>query len=337
MIEFNKRNFRTWSIMGINPSVWSIGFTEIISQNDNVAVLTADLKRYSGLERTFSNYKEKCFNLGIAEQNMVGIAAGMAMEGTQVYITTYAPFMSYRCADQVRHLMGNLNLNIKAIGSAAGLSAGLSGPSLLAISDMAFMRSIPNMVVLSPADCTEAVKLTLEMSKNNLPTYMRFCGATNIPPVYSEDYCLEIGKPVLLRQGKDIALLATGTDIVFNVLEVAEKLAEMTGFEASVYNVHTLKPMDDKIYAEIFSKNKIIFTIEEHSIIGGLGSAVLEKMSELRMPGYTIRIGVPDQLFNMGNREYMLEQAGLSKETIFDRINNEINFWEENNNAKIRR
>ena len=152
MIEYNKRNMRSWSIMGINPSIWSVGFNEVADERKDLAVITADLSRFSGLERMTAKYPEMFYNVGIAEQNMIGIAAGMAMEGYQTYVTTYAPFVTYRCADQVRHLMGNMNLNIKAIGSSAGLTSGWSGTALLAISDIALMRSIPNMTVLSPAD-----------------------------------------------------------------------------------------------------------------------------------------------------------------------------------------
>ena len=137
-----------WSIMGINPSIWNIGFNEVIRDRHDVVVLTADLARYSGLNRIFAKHPEISFNFGIAEQNMVAAGAGMAMEGMQVFMTTYAPFMTLRCADQMRHLMGNLNLNMKAIGSAAGLTAGLSGSSLLAINDIALTRSIDRKSVV---------------------------------------------------------------------------------------------------------------------------------------------------------------------------------------------
>ena len=162
MVDFNPRNFRMWSMMGLNPCIWSIAFPEVIAQHAETVALTADLARYSGMMRTWNANPDRFYNVGIAEQNMVGIAAGLAMCGQQVFMTTYAPFMTYRCADQLRHLVGNHNLDIKAIGSAAGLSAGLSGSSLLAVSDIAFARSIPNMTVLSPADCTEAMHCSMK-------------------------------------------------------------------------------------------------------------------------------------------------------------------------------
>ncbi len=320
MIEFNKRNFRSWSLMGINPSVWSVGFAEVAEKKEDVAVFTADLARYSGLERTFRKNPDRCFNLGIAEQNMVSIAAGMAMEGTQAWLTTYAPFMTLRCADQFRHLMGNLNLNMKAIGSAAGMSAGLSGSSLLAINDIAFARSVPNMVVLSPADCTEAVKMVLAMADSPAPTYMRFCGAANLPIVYQDDYAYQIGKAVYLRDGKRIAIVATGTDIVHESIKAAERVETQLGFLPTVVNMHTIKPLDRECILDLASCHDLIVTVEEHNIIGGLGSAVAETLTAA---GKTVRqlfVGIEDKNYIMGGRRFMLEQSGLTEERIADRI-----------------
>ena len=324
MIEYTKRNFRSWSIMGINPAIWSIGFAEVMKEKEDVAVLTADLERYSGLERTFTNYPDRCFNLGIAEQNMVGIAAGMAMQGTQTFMTTYAPFMTLRCADQIRHLMGNLNLNMKAIGSAAGLSAGLSGGSLLAVNDMALMRSIPNMVVMTPADCTEAVKMIVAMSATKAPTYMRFCGAVQIPSVYGEDYDFEIGKAVTLRSGRDIALVACGTNIVCNALKAADMILERKDLPVTVVNMHTIKPIDRECLRSLAQTHRCIVTIEEHSVIGGLGSAVAEELTALGTGVRQVILGVQDRVYTMGTRPFMLEQAGLTPEKIAESVLNSI-------------
>lgn len=206
MIEITNRNARSWSIMGLGPSIWGIAFADFLEQDPDtkrIKVLTADLARYSGLSRLEKQYDDVVYNVGIAEQNMVGIAAGFALEGVDTYMTTYAPFMTFRCADQMRHFMGNMKLPLKAVGSAAGFSAGFSGNALLALDDMAFMRSIPGVIVLSPADCGEAVKLMGEMRKLDCPVYMRFCGATRIPIVYKEEYELEIGRPVQLVKGEN--------------------------------------------------------------------------------------------------------------------------------------
>lgn len=331
MIEFNLRNIRSWAIMGINPSIWSIGFPEIIN-NETTALLTADLARYSGLIRTAQKYPEIFYNFGIAEQNMVGIAAGMALCGHDVYMTTYAPFITYRCLDQFRHFLGNMNLNIKAIGSAAGLSAGFSGNALLAISDIAAVRSIPNLTILSPSDCTEAIKMMLALKSYNKPVYMRFCGTTNIPIVYRQDYEFEIGKAVCMQDGERIAIVATGTNMVYNALEVSNKIAEKYKFRPMVVNIHTIKPLDTRILDEMFKRFEIIYTIEEHNIIGGLGSAIDEYKSNKQATCRIINLGIKDTLLKLGNRDFMLDEAGLSVDKIFSII--EQSFLEQNKNDR---
>lgn len=323
MVEFNARNFRMWSIMGVNPCLWSIAFPEIITQKDDVLAMTADLARYSGMSRTQSKFPECFYNLGIAEQNMVGVAAGMAMSGYQIFMTTYAPFMVYRCADQVRHFLGNLNLNIKAIGSAAGLSAGLSGNALLALSDVAFMRSIPNMQIFSPADCTEAIKIMLAASKTNCPTYIRFCGLTNIPMVYNQDYDFKIGKAITLREGKRILLAVTGFNLVSNALKAAELIEKQVGCSVAVVNFHTIKPLDIDFLAEVCDFDLIV-SIEEHSIIGGLGSAIAEFGAQQKSFPKQVFVGVADKIYPLGKRDFMLNECGLTVEKIVARVVKEL-------------
>lgn len=324
MIEFNKRNMRSWSIMGINPSVWSIGFGEVASEKDNVAVLTADLSRFSGLERMRSMYPDAFFNVGIAEQNMIGVAAGMAMEGYQTFVTTYAPFVTYRCADQVRHLMGNMNLNIKAIGSSAGLTSGWSGTALLATGDIALMRSIPNMTVLSPADCTEAVKMMVEMSKIDGPVYMRLCGTTAIPMVYTEDYEFEIGKAVMLQKGERIAMVATGITTVAETQKAALMFENKYGIRPTVINMHTIKPIDANCIKEVAETHEVIVSIEEHNILGGLGSAIAEVIGPMEVKCRQLFIGINDKNCKMGSRAFMLKQVGLTCEDICKRVGDYI-------------
>lgn len=324
MIEINKKNARMWSIMGINPSIWSIGFNEVVSNKDNVALLTADLARYSGLMRTFNAHPDKCYNVGIAEQNMVSVAAGMAMSGVQPFMTTYAPFMTMRCADQVRHLMGDLNLNMKAIGSAAGLSGGFSGPGLQIVSDIALMRSIPNMVVLSPADCVEAIKMIVAMADIDAPVYMRFCGSVNLPMVYTEDYDFQIGKIIELQQGSKVALLATGTEIVSETLKASKKILEETGLQVTVSNVHTIKPIDKEYIKSLTKEHSLIVSIEEHNVMGGMGSAISEVLSEFKNDTRMKYIGIQDKIYTMGRRPFLLEQAGLTADSIAETVIKEI-------------
>lgn len=320
MIEYNKRNMRSWSIMGINPSIWSVGFNEVANERKDLAVITADLSRFSGLERMTAKYPEMFYNVGIAEQNMIGIAAGMAMEGYQTFVTTYAPFVTYRCADQVRHLMGNMNLNIKAIGSSAGLTSGWSGTALLAISDIAFMRSIPNMTVLSPADCTEAIKMMQAISGTEGPVYMRLCGTTGIPMIYDTDYDFEIGKAVTLQKGNKIALIATGVSMVAEAKKTAEILEKELGLKPTVINMHTIKPIDTECINEMSSTHELIVSIEEHNVIGGLGAAIAEVMARRKTECRQLFIGINDANCKMGSRSFMLKQVGLVADDIVKKI-----------------
>ena len=324
MIEYNKRNMRSWSIMGINPSVWSIGFDAISQEKNNLAVITADLSRFSGLERMTSKYPEMFYNVGIAEQNMIGVAAGMAMEGMQVYVTTYAPFVTFRCADQVRHLMGNMNLDIKAIGSSAGLTSGWSGVALQAINDIAFMRSIPNMTVLSPADCTEAIKMMKAMAEITGPVYMRFCGTTSIPMVYLEDYEFKIGRAVQIQKGKKVAFIATGITMVSETINAAKIIEEKYDFSPTVVNMHTIKPIDEDVIIDLSKTHDLIVTVEEHNVIGGLGSAVSEVLCNLRHNCKQIIIGINDFNGEMGSRTFMLNQHGLTSSGIVERVSKEL-------------
>ena len=255
---------------------------------------------------------------------MVSVAAGMAMTGVQPYMTTYAPFMTMRCADQVRHLMGDLNLNIKAIGSAAGLSGGFSGPGLQVISDIALMRSIPNMVVLSPADCVEAIKMIVAMSEIDAPVYMRFCGTVNLPMVYTEDYDFEIGKIIELQKGSKVALLASGTEIVAEALKASKKILEETGLQVTVADVHTIKPIDKEYIKHLTETHQLIVSIEEHNVIGGMGSAVAEVLSEYNANVRMRYIGIQDKVYKMGRRPYLLEQAGLTADSIASVVISEI-------------
>lgn len=320
MIEFNKKNARLWSIMGINPSIWSVGFADVLDSNPNVSVLTADLARFSGLERIASMYPDRFYNVGIAEQNMIGIAAGMAMEGFMPFVTTYAPFVTFRCADQIRHLISNKSLNVKIIGSSAGLTSGWSGSALLAISDIALMRSLPNVIILNPADCFEAIKMVVEMSRINAPVYLRVCGTTNLPIVYSEDYDFHIGKAVRLKYGERICLIGSGIGIVSETMKAAEIIDKELGIETSVVNMHTIKPLDTDILDELSSNHGLIVTIEEHNVIGGLGSAVAEYYSSKGKSPRLISLGIRDCLPKMGSRQYMLKSAGLDFESITECI-----------------
>lgn len=322
MISYDRKNIRAWTLLGIAPSIFINGVADVMKRNENVMLATADIGRYCGFQKMDKELSDRIVNVGIAEQNLLGVAAGMALEGKKVYVTTYAPFLAFRCADQLRHLAGSCNLDIKAIGPAAGFTAATSGYSLMAINDIAFARSIPNMTVLSPADCTEAMKMVVAIGETDGPVYMRFCGLTNLPIVYSEDFDYRIGKANVLRKGSEVAILATGTNVVAEALKAAKLLNDSLGINPTVADINTIKPLDEEFVLGLRKNHFLIVTAEEHSVIGGLGSAVAECLSA-NGGGHEVRqifIGVGEESLIFGDRSFMLKSAHLDADGIAGKI-----------------
>lgn len=317
MLEVNRRNARVWSMLGQRGTVCGKALPEILEENKDAIVITADLATLSGLERIKENFSKQFYNVGIAEQNMIGIAAGMSFEGDVVFATTYATFISMRCYEQIRHNLGYQKANVKVIGSAAGLAMGLSGNSHYSYEDLAIMRAIPNMIVLSPADASEAYVAIHSVASINAPVYMRLTGNLNMPIVYDQPYDFKIGKGITLRQGSDIALIATGS-MVYEAIRAAVMLSG-EGIEATVINMHTLKPIDEDVINQQRDK-KLIVTIEEHSVIGGLGSAVSEVLSEKGNAPAIMKIGINDEFVHPSDYVTLLEKCGLTAEQISKKI-----------------
>ena len=315
-MNYSPANIKIWSRLG-SCGAFGMAAMELPAINDDVVMLTADVKSYSGLERFSRKYPDKFYNLGIAEQNMIGVAAGMAKEGLVPFASTYATFASMRCADQVRVSMGYMNLNIKLVGLTAGYSVGILGPTHMSTEDMSVMRSIPDIIILSPADCTEAVKAMEVAACMDGPVYLRLTGSSNNPIVYDRDYDFEIGKAISLKEGSDVAILATGTMVYQSLL--AAKLLEEQGVSAGVTDVHTIKPLDEEAVRHV-CRAKLIVTAEEHSILGGLGSAVAEVLSVIPDRPEQMMIGTRDRYPHAASYEFLLEQEGLTGRTIADKI-----------------
>jgi transketolase len=318
MIEFNSLNTRTWSKLGQRGTLFGVAALEIGAVRDDFIILTADLATLSGIDRFKRSYPDMFFNIGIAEQNMLGIAAGLANEGKMVFVTTYATFISMRSFEQVRHYLGYMNSNVKVIGSGAGLAMGVSGNTHYSIEDLALMRSIPGLVVLSPADAGEALKAAFAAVEYKGPIYLRLTGALNCPIVYKDDYHFEIGKAITLKDGTDITIIATGT-MVYNSLQAAESL-ERDGISTAVIDMHTIKPLDTAVIAEACKRSKLIVTVEEHSVIGGLGGAVAEYKSAQQTTPPQLIIGIADRFRKAGDYRYMLSENGLLPEQLATQI-----------------
>ena len=318
MIEITPRNIRTWSMLGQRGTAFTMALPEIAGSQENVMVLTADLSLLSGLERFRETYPDRFIDVGIAEQNMIGIAAGLAKEGNCVFATTYATFLTMRSFEQIRNNLGVMRFNVKLVGSAAGVSMGTSGNCHHSIEDIALMRVIPNMQVIAPADALETIKVMEAVSRTKQPVYVRLTGSLNCPSVYKEDYRFEIGKGIVLNEGKDIAVIASGT-LVGEALKACQLLKEQ-GFHPTVVNMHTIKPLDTELVEKLTKNHSVIYTLEEHSVIGGLGGAVAESLAELGTAVKLVRLGFKDSYAKLGSNEYLREQNGLDADGIVKSI-----------------
>lgn len=290
---------------------------ELGREHDNVVVLDADLAAATKTNIFKKEFPERHIDCGIAESNMMGVAAGLSLTGKVPFASSFAMFAAGRAFEQVRNTIGYPKLNVKIGATHAGISVGEDGPTHQCNEDIALMRTIPNMVIINPSDDIEARAAVRAAYEHVGPVYMRF-GRLAIP-VFNDapDYRFELGKGVTLREGKDITIIATGLE-VYHTLEAA-KLLEADGIDARVINIHTIKPIDKDIIVKACKETKKIFTVEEHSIIGGLGSAVCDVVCECA-PTTVYKIGVRDQFCESGPAVELLHKYQLDGEGIYAQV-----------------
>ncbi len=278
---------------------------ELGKKNKDIVVLDADLSGSTKTAIFAKAYPDRFFNVGIAEQNLIGTAAGLATTGGKIpFASTFAVFATGRAYEIIRNSVCYPELNVKIAATHAGLTVGEDGATHQALEDMSLMRSLPNMVVLNPADAVETKQCIYKAAEHHGPVYIRL-GRSKVPVIFDEDYKFEIGKGVELREGGvDVTLIATGI-MVSKALSAAEKLAK-EGISTRVINMSTIKPIDEDIIIKAANETKGIVTIEEHNIIGGLGSAVAEVVSQWK-PTYVERIGTMDVFGESGDGELLLE------------------------------
>lgn len=292
--------------------------TELAKENESIFAMTADFTKSTGLQKYSELFPERYLSAGIAEQHMIGLASGLATEGYQVFACSFASFIATRCYEQVKLNLGYMQQNVKIVGIAAGLGVSHQGNTHYGLDDVSLMTTIPNMTVIVPADVAEVAKATEELSKMQGPAYLRVIGEGVVPMVYQDDYAFEIGKGIVLREGTDVLIVANGT-MVAKSMAAAEQLAEQ-GVSAQVINMHTVKPLDTELLAQAVKGKRLVVTIEEGFVHGGLGSAVGEwMMAQGQMPKL-IRMGVEDKFPHAGSYEYLLEQCGLTTEQIVEKI-----------------
>ncbi len=289
-------------------------------KNNDVVVLDADLSKSTKTAIFQKEFPERHINIGISEADLMGTAAGFATTGKIAFASTFAVFAAGRAFEQIRNTVAYANLNVKICATHAGITVGEDGGSHQSIEDVSLMRSIPGMTVLSPADATEAEKMVFAAAEHNGPVYIRF-GRLNTPVLFDESYEFKIGEANTLKDGNDVAIMATGM-LVAEAVEAAKKLEE-EGISARVINVGTIKPLDKDTILKAAKETKFIVTAEEHSIIGGLGSAVSEYLSET-YPTKVIKIGINDQFGQSGDGAELMKFYGLSAENIVEKIKNNI-------------
>ena len=316
---FDKNKIKLFSTIGPRATFGLVAL-EIIKKNNDLFIVTADVSTSAGLDRFRKTFPSNYVDVGIAEQNLIGVASGLASENFKVFTTTFAPFQTLRCCEQIKVNLGYMKKNVKMVGLASGLALGTLGFTHASIEDIGVMRSIPNITIISPADCLELVKTLQALMNYEKPCYIRLTSGSNNPKVYNSDYKFEIGKSVELKSGDDYTLFCSGPT-VYNCLEAA-KILEKSKINVSVVNIHTLKPIDEKIILEKIKINKAIFTVEEHNIIGGLGSAVAEVMSSSSNNCQLVRMGIEDTYPKGGSQKYLQDLYGLSIDKIIYKVLN---------------
>lgn len=287
-----------------------------LAVNENIVVLDADLAKATKSIEFKKVAPERFFDMGIAECDMIGTAAGLATCGKIPFATTFAMFGAGRAFEQIRNSVAYPNLNVKIAVTHAGVTVGEDGGSHQAIEDISLMRSVPNMVVINPADAIEAKKAVHAVAEYYGPVYIRF-GRAATPIIHNEDYEFKIGKGEIIREGKDVLIVATGI-MVAKALEAAEILSK-DNIEATIVNISTIKPLDTKIIVSLAEKIGKVVTAEEHSIVGGLGSAVAEVLSE-QYPTKLKRVGIKDVFGQSGTPDALLEHYGLTTKDIVEAV-----------------
>lgn len=319
-MEVTARNVKKWSTIGVRPT-FGMTILELAKENSDIMVLTADVSTSAGLERYKKMLPEQFIDVGIAEQNMMGIAAALSKEGYIVVTTTFAPFQSMRCLEQIRVNQGYMQLPLIMVGLSSGLYHCYLGNTHCCFEDAAILRSIPNLTVVTPADGAELVKILESAVNYGKSVYIRLIEGKNLPIIYDKEFDFFIGKANVLREGKDVVILANGT-MVFQSLQAADILQEK-GVECKVIDFHTIKPLDTEILDSI-SEYKLMVTIEEHNVIGGLGSAVAEYMMQKKIKPRQLFMGIQDFYPHSSEYKNALKQCALTAEQIAEKVMNEM-------------
>ena len=293
---------------------------DLAERNPRVVAVEADLAESCCTDRFRERFPERSIEVGVAEATAIQVGAGLALCGKIPYVNTFAVFATSRTFDQIRQTVAYGQANVKICGSAGGLSLGYAGASHHSIEGMSLMRTLPNMTVVAPSDAFETRQMVHAIAEIEGPVYMRLSRAKK-PPIYDEDYQVEIGKAVVLQEGSDVSLFAIG-DMVFEALEAAEVLTQR-GYSPEVINVHTLKPLDADTIVGSAQRTRAVMTVEDHSIIGGLGGAIAECLAET-VPTPMRRIGLRDTFCESDSTAVLRDAYGMAARHVVEAAENLI-------------
>ncbi len=317
MVKISLDTLQKWSKLG-HRSAFGESMVQLGKENENVCAVVADITNTARMVNFEKAYPDRLFNVGIAEQNMIGFTTGLAVEGFIPFAVTVAAFAPMRCAEQMRMGLGYMNLNAIVVGIEAGMRFGSLGNTHFGMDDIAIARSIPNFTVLSPCDAHQIYKAVFAAAKHPGPVYLRLTGAPGFPLLYPEDFEYEIGKAIEYKKGETVAIISTGS-MLGTAIEAANML-ESKGISTRIIDMHTVKPIDTKMLDDVFKNNQLVVSLEEHTVIGGLGSAIAEYKTQFGNAPKQIICGISDSFRKIGCYEFQLEQSELTPERIVEKV-----------------
>ena len=316
-MNFSSTDTKQWLRMGPR-AMFGQFMMDIAKKNKKLMILSADLGRSSGLARFKLEFPKQYISVGISEQNLIGIAAGLADEGFKVFATSFAPFLSMRASEQIRMNLGYMKHNVNLVALGSGLSMGFLGNSHFGLEDIAIMRTIPNLNITCPADCAELGKVLNDYASNDRgPSYIRLTGIPGSKNVYDKNYSYKFGKNITINKGKDILILSYGS--VLGQIKQSVKNLKKMNIDVELVNVASLKPIDEKVVS-LFKKYNKIITIEEHTSVGGLSSIIAEKVLKNRSNIKLFSISLPDKFGPTGTYDYLLKHHGLDSDSLTKKI-----------------
>ena len=318
-MNFNSTDTKQWSRMGPR-AMFGRFMLDIAKKNKKLIILSADLGRSSGLARFKIEFPNQYISIGISEQNLIGVASGLADEGYKVFVTSFAPFLSMRASEQIRMNLGYMKHNVNLVALGSGLSMGFLGNSHFGLEDIAIMRTIPNLNITCPADCSELGKVLNDYAFNDRgPSYIRLTGVPGSVNVYEKNYKYRFGKNITLSKGSDVLILSHGS--ILGQIKLSLNILKKSKISAELVNIVSLKPIDESII-KLLSKYKKIITFEEHTTVGGLGSIIAEKILKYKINSQLYSFSLPDKFGPTAKYDHLLKYHGLDASGITKKIIN---------------